>query len=125
MSRSTHRKDLRKDEIGLAVAEKAGQAFTLAKAHRQALVAGLVGLAVIGLVASGWLYARQRSERAARAALAEVSVKIGQLEGDASATATTSASGEKPTWEGVTAELRAIGDAHANTVAGRDAAFQA
>jgi hypothetical protein len=121
MSRSTHRKDLRKDEIGLAVAHKAGQAFTLAKAHRQALVAGIAALVVIGLAASGWLYARQRSERAARAALAEVTTKIEKLEGGDTATTT----GDKPTWEGVSAELRAIGAAHPNTVAGRAATFQA
>jgi len=123
MSRSTHRKDLRKDEIGQAVAQKAGQAFTLAKAHRQALIGGLVALVVIALIASGWLYARQRSERSARAALSELTPKIEKLEGGGDATATTT--GDTPTWDGVAAELRAIGEAHPNTVAGRDAAFQA
>jgi TolA-binding protein len=120
-------KDLKRDEVATSVMEATGTAYSFVDAHRVPLMAGVGGLAVIGLVVGGITWNLRRQELAASALYGEASQVMSKARDAANAPPDKAASppADTATWEQAAAGFKKVADQYPTTTAGTLAAYEA
>lgn len=117
-------KDIKRDEVEIAVVDATGRLRLLAADHKKSISVALGALAVLALVITGARWWIHRQAVAAQVSFADATKLAAAIENPPEAKPGETAP-TPPTWNEVAAAFQAVATEYPSTTAGRLAAFQA